>query len=96
MVTYAEGGTRLERDASRRIYAAEVLPLLRLLLTLLADLEFDYEREQEQIGATVMDPDLRDTALDELETRHHERRDPYLQRLRRIEEQPDWHRPARI
>ena len=87
MVTYAEGGTRLERDASRRIYAAEVLPLLRLLLTLLADLEFDYEREQEQVGATVMNPDLRDTALDELDKRHHERRDPYLQRLRRIEEQ---------
>src|SRR5215212_2423345 len=39
------------------------------------------EREQEQISAMVMDPDLRDKALEELEARHRERRDPYLQRL---------------
>ena len=59
----------------------------QVLLTMVADLECDYEREREQIGATVMDLTLRGKALDELEKRHHERRDPYLQRLRRIEEQ---------
>jgi hypothetical protein len=87
MGTYANGGTRLDGDDGRRIYDSEVLLLLQVLLTMVADLECDYERERDQIGATLMDPDLRDTALDELETRHHERRDPYLQRLRRIEEQ---------
>jgi hypothetical protein len=87
MGTYANAGTRLEGDANRRIYDSEVLLLLQVLLTMVADLDCDYERERDQIGATLMDPDLRDTALEELETRHHERRDPYLQRLRRIGEQ---------
>jgi hypothetical protein len=87
MVTYANDGTRLDGEADRRIYASEALPLLQVLLGMLADLDFDCERERDQIGATVMDPDLRGKALEELETRHQERRDPYLQRLRRIEEQ---------
>jgi len=95
MVTCAEGGTHLAGEVDRRIYAAEVLPLLRLLLTLLADLECEYEREQEQIGATLMNPDLRDTTLEELDKRHQERRDPYLQRLRRIEEQLSPGAPSR-
>ena len=54
---------------------------------MVADLDCEYERERDQIGGTAMDPDLGDTALEELDKRHHERRDPYLQRLRRIEEQ---------
>ena len=87
MVTDATGGHRLDGEADRRIYAAEVLPLLQVLLTMVADLECDYARERDRIGGMTMDPDRRDTALEELEKRHHERRDPYLQRLRRIEEQ---------
>src|SRR5215218_4709331 len=87
MGTYAKSATHLEADDGRRIYDSEVLPLLQVLLTMVADLDCDYERERDQIGATVMDSVLRDKALKELEKRHHERRDPYLQRLRRIEEQ---------
>ena len=95
MGTYATGRTRLDGEADRRIYAAEVLPLLQLLLTMVADLDCEYEREQERIGATIMDPELRDTALAELEKRHQDRRDPYLQRLRRIEEQLSPWAPSR-
>jgi hypothetical protein len=85
----------VDGEADRGIYDSEALPLLQVLLTMLADLELDYEREQEQIGATVMNPDLRDTTLDELDKRYHERRDPYLQRLRRIEEQLSPGAPSR-
>ena len=46
MVTYANAGTRLEGDANRRIYDSEVLPLLQVLLTMVADLDCDYERER--------------------------------------------------
>ena len=95
MWTYAKGGTRLEADTGRQIYDSEVRPLLQLLLTMVADLEWEYERERDQIGATDMDPDLRDTALKELEKRHQDRRDPYLQRLRRIEEQLSPWTPSR-
>ena len=87
MVTHVNDGTRLEGEADRRIYAPEALPLLQVLLTIVADLDCEYERERDQVDATVMDPDLRDKALDELKTRHQARRDPCLQRLRRIEEQ---------
>jgi hypothetical protein len=87
MLTDANDGTRVDGEAARQIYASEVLPLLQLLLTIVADLECDYERERDQIGSTVMDPDLRDKALKELDKTHRERRDPFLQRLRRIEEQ---------
>jgi hypothetical protein len=79
--------TRLDGEADRRIYDAEVLPLLQLLLTIVADLDCEYEREQERIGVTVMDLHVREKALDDLDKRHQDRRDPYLQRLRRIEEQ---------
>jgi hypothetical protein len=74
-------------DLRRRIYASEVLPLLQLLLTMVADLDGDYERERDQIGATIRDPQLRDKALEALDKRHQERRNPHPQRLRRIEEQ---------
>jgi hypothetical protein len=87
MVTYVKAGTHLDSEANRRICDSEVLPLLQVLLTMVADLECDYARERDRIGGMTMDPDRRDTALEELEKRHHERRDPYLQRLRRIEEQ---------
>jgi hypothetical protein len=87
MLTDANDGTRVDGEAARRIDASEVLPLLQLLLTIVADLECDYERERDRIGGTVMDPDLRDKALRELDKTHQERRDPFLQRLRRIEEQ---------
>ena len=46
MLTYATGRTRLNGEAERRIYASEVLPLLQLLLTMVADLDGDYERER--------------------------------------------------
>ena len=85
----------MDGEADRGIYDSEALPLLQVLLTMLADLELDYERERDQIGATVTNPDLRDTALDELDKRHRERRDPYLQRLRRIEEQLSPGAPSR-
>jgi hypothetical protein len=87
MWTYANTGPRLENEADRRIYASEVLPLLQLLLTMVADLDCDYERERDQIGGTIGNPQLRDKALKELDKRHQERRNPHLQRLRRIEEQ---------
>ena len=95
MFTYADRGTRLDGEADHRIYDSDALPLLRLLLMMLADLDCDYERERDQIGGTISDPDLRDQALEELEKRHQERRDPYLQRLRRIEEQPSPWAPSR-
>ena len=87
MGTYAKSGTRPDGAVDGWIYDSEVLPLLQVLLTMVADLECDYERERDQIGGMTMDPHRRDTALEELEKRHHERRDPYLQRLRRIGEQ---------
>jgi hypothetical protein len=87
MLTDANDRPRVDGEAARQIYASEVLPLLRLLLTIVADLECDYERERDQIGSTVLDPDLRDKALKELDKTHQERRDPFLQRLRRIEQQ---------
>ena len=77
----------MESEADRRIYASEVLPLLQLLLTMVADLDCDYERERDQIGGTIRDPQLRDKALQELDKRHQEQRHPHFQRLRRIEEQ---------
>ena len=87
MLADANDGTRGDSEAARQIYASEVLPLLQLLLTIVADLECDYERERDRIGGTVLDPRLKDKALKELDKTHRERRDPFLQRLRRIEEQ---------
>jgi hypothetical protein len=62
---------------------------------MVADLDCDYDRERDQIGGTIGDPQLRDKALEDLDKRHQERRDPYLQRLRRIEEQLSPSPPSR-
>jgi hypothetical protein len=55
-------------------------------ITTVADLGCDYERERHQIGGTIKDPQLRDKALEALDEKYQERRNPHLQRLRRIEE----------
>src|SRR5215212_7876298 len=56
MGTYANGGTRLEGDANRRIYDSEVLLLLQVLLTMVADLECDYECERDRRDAHGPEP----------------------------------------
>jgi hypothetical protein len=53
---------------------------MQSLLAMLADLEFEHERECERLGS-IRDDGLRIRALEKANQRHGARREPYLQQL---------------
>ena len=70
---------------SSKPYSAEIQPLMQTLLAILADLDFAYECELEQIGAGAGDAGLKECLRARLEAQHRERRAPYVEQLGRLE-----------
>ena len=76
----------IEESTSRRVYTPELQPLLQSLLSTLADLDFAYEQERERLIANdTQNPAARRRALERLNERHHERREPYIRQLEAIQ-----------
>ena len=69
-----------------RIYSPDLQPLLQSLLGTLADIDFEYERECDQINSRTMDMNLKIRLLEKLKQRHRQRREPYLQQLAILQE----------
>ena len=69
-----------------RMYSPELQPLLQSLLGTLADIDFEYERECDQISSRTMDMNLKIRLLEKLKQHHRQRREPYLQQLAILQE----------
>jgi hypothetical protein len=69
-----------------RMYSPELQPLLQSLLGTLADIDFEYERECDQINSRTMDMNLKIRLLEKLKQHHRQRREPYLQQLAILQE----------
>jgi hypothetical protein len=78
-----EGKLRVSASPSveTRVCPPEIQPLMQLLLAMLADIDFEHERELEKLRNSAMDARLIATMVGRLEQRHEERRDPYLRDL---------------
>jgi hypothetical protein len=72
--------------AQPRMYSPELQPLLQSLLGTLADIDFEYERECDQISSRTMDMNLKIRLLEKLKQHHRQRREPYLQQLAMLQE----------
>jgi glucan phosphorylase len=81
------GDTKFHKDEFNngahhpRIYSPAFQPLLQSLLSTLADMDFDYEKEREKLSSTSPDTTVKSRALEKLKNRHRERREPYIQQL---------------
>ena len=76
----------IEESTSRRVYTPELQPILQSLLSTLADLDFTYEQERERLIANdTQNQVVRKRALERLNERHHERREPYIRQLEAIQ-----------
>jgi len=64
-----------------RMYSPDLQPLLQSLLGTLADIDFEYERERDNINSRTLDAKLKIRLLEKLKQHHRERREPYLQQL---------------
>jgi hypothetical protein len=69
-----------------RMYSPDLQPLLQSLLATLADIDFEYERECDQISSRTMDMNLKIRLLEKLKQHHCQRREPYLQQLAILQE----------
>ena len=69
-----------------RMYSPELQPLLQSLLATLADIDFEHERERDNINGRAMDMNLKIRLLEKLKQHHRQRREPYLQQLAILQE----------
>jgi hypothetical protein len=75
-------GSYPRREASPlRMYSPSLQPLLQMLLSALADMDFDYECEREKLQKSSLAAAMKTQRLERLRARHHERRTPYIQQL---------------
>ena len=68
---FAEGSSRASNPQS----------LLQSLLTTLRNMDFEYEREREQIESSARDAGMRLRMLERLREFHVERREPYVRQI---------------
>jgi hypothetical protein len=81
---------RLSSEPSRQppgTYSPDILPLLQSLLAVLADIDFEFQKDRETILKSAIDEPLKQRAIATLAEQHHERRDPYLQEIDKLERQ---------
>jgi tryptophanyl-tRNA synthetase len=75
-----------QQVAQPRMYSPELQPLLQSLLATLADIDFEHERERDNINGRAMDMNLKIRLLEKLKQHHRQRREPYLQQLAILQE----------
>ena len=67
--------------------AVEDHPLVKSLRAILKEIDDQYERERQNLIATLPNTGVKDRALAMLESRHHQRRENYLRELTALLEQ---------
>ncbi len=68
-------------------YPPEILPLLQSLLAILADLDFEHESDVQTVRESSADEWLKQTTIQKLQERHHERRASYVRKLESLPRQ---------
>lgn len=75
-----------QQEIQPRMYSPDLQPLLQSLLSTLADIDFEHERERDTINSRAMDMNLKIRLLEKLRQHHRERREPYIQQLAILQE----------
>ncbi|MEZ0171624.1 hypothetical protein [Microvirga sp. TS319] len=79
-------------QGNHRIYSPATQPLLQSLLSTLADIDVEYERQRERVNKRSTDLNLKIRVLERLKAQHQERRLPYIQQLAILQERMIPHR----
>jgi hypothetical protein len=79
---------RLPSETSQQpagTYSPDILPLTQSLLRALADIDFEYQKDQETILTSAIEKPFKQRAIATLAKRHQERRAPYLREIDKLE-----------
>jgi hypothetical protein len=68
------------------IYPSEFTPLLQVLLSTLADIDFAYECDAEVVRSSAADEAIKYRVLAKLAQQHEEKREPYLRQIAALED----------
>ena len=74
------------QESQPKMYSPDLQPLLQTLLGTLADIDFEYERERDNISTGTADPKLKIHLLEKLRQHHRQRREPYIHQLAVLQE----------
>ena len=66
-------------------YSPDILPLMQSLLRVLADIDFEYQKDRETILKSAIEEPFKQRAIATLAKRHQERRAPYLREIDKLE-----------
>jgi len=69
-----------------RIYSPELQPLLQMLMSTLANMDFEYEQDRSRMCVDPRDGTLKMRMLQKLQARHQERRRPYVEQLIQLQD----------
>ena len=69
-----------------RIYSAALQPLLQALMSTLANIDMEYERERQRLAGDPRDGPLKNRMLQKLHSHHQEKRRPYVEQLTIIQD----------
>ena len=72
-------------NGSVSVYAPELLPAMQSILQVLADLDFEHERDIERLMASETHPELKRQIKAKLDERFARRREPYVQHLSNLQ-----------
>ncbi|WP_262272442.1 hypothetical protein [Microvirga yunnanensis] len=70
-----------QQVVTARMYSPDLQPLLQSLLGTLADIDYEHERECDNINGRMLDRKLKIRLLEKLKQHHRQRREPYLQQI---------------
>jgi hypothetical protein len=71
---------------SAPFYPSEFTPLLQVLLSTLADIDFAYESDAEVVRSSAADDAIKHRVLAKLAQQHREKREPYLRQIAALED----------
>jgi hypothetical protein len=74
-----------EAARGARIYSSELTPLLQLLLSTLANIDFAFERDLEVVRSSTTDEVLKWKVVNRLHQQHRDKREPYLRQIAALE-----------
>jgi hypothetical protein len=76
-----KGDARSSQARSPQVYSPALQPLMQSLLTTLANIDCEHEREIAKAGRSSAQASFKSHLLAKLKQRHRERREPYVQQI---------------
>jgi hypothetical protein len=80
-MTDREAAAQPQQGSTRPVYSPNLHATMAALLSTLANIDFEHEREMDALAGSAVKGVVREHIAERLRSRHRERREPYVERL---------------